>query len=70
MMILLISGGPYWGGALIREAVLVLKILLFGGVLLLENGHSLDHLQQCKPIKVFITSFKSLTKQKLTLFNV
>ena len=44
-MILLILGGAYWGGALIREAVLVLKILLFGGALLLENWHSLDHLR-------------------------
>ena len=38
-------GGAYRGGALIREVVLVLKILLSGGALLLENGHSLDHLQ-------------------------
>ena len=69
-MVLLILVGACWGGELIREAVLVLKILLFGGVLLLENGHSLDHLQQCKTIKVFITSFKSLTRKKLTLFNI
>ena len=44
-MKLLILGGAYRGGALIREAVLVLKIVRFGGALLSENGHSLNHLR-------------------------
>ena len=35
-MILLILGGAYWGGALIREGVLILKILPFGGALIRE----------------------------------
>ena len=37
-MILLILGSAYWGGVLIREAIFVLQILLYGGALLLENG--------------------------------
>ena len=69
ILILLILGGAYWEGTYIREGYLFWKSYFLEGHLL-ENVHSLDHLWQCRTIKVFITSFKSPTRPKPILFNM
>ena len=59
--------GAYWERRLLERGTYILKILLFGEALLLENGHTLDHSWKCRMMKVFITSFKLLTWPKLKL---